>query len=994
MSLATTNPPGDESDRVQRRLRSNQSAFAEPWSGLASSTPRGRRYSVSRPRLEVPAETWSTTSSERFHARRRSGSSASPIESDRRTVVTVEDPLSDSDSAYDRDNDTDKEQNADERPAIATAGELLSNAGEWETLNDDLVQTSFSSLRNVTREHHQVPDMVKSQDYLKIKRVQQELRSSHIHSQHKTQGWFIPYDKLRAILTRRRVRSILLQTATFQTTPSEILDMIARSICTRIRKQNGRRTGYIRIFAILVLIDQVRYIVDFLNELITDADLPLRPSPYHPLGSNLVMRNSDDDDVDSVLICFEDWKPEDMDNFIGQQEKLISPRFRMRGDQLCLHRLPSNTILPFVECGRKAYLGGFGRVSKVKIHPAHCDFDPRTLPHASSLYGPSYESREHRHVEHEFALKEIQSDDYTLFRAEIGVHEKFSASRKGHEHLIRLLAAIEHGTSYYLLFPWAQGTLVDLWQRFEASPDSPDHVEWLIKQCLGIADGLQRIHLYRSSLKRNDQDRERSLSKNKGTHGDVKAENILFFDPPGKDTLLGNKHLVVSDFGLTRFREASQASDPHGFSRTYRAPELDMQHATSRKYDVWSLGCLFLEFTSWFLLGFHATRSRLNAESGSFKSFVDVRIENDEPYGTPFKEDKFFNLIQAPGIGNIRAVVKPSVLEWMNKLRQMNECSEPIRSFIDMIEFEMLVPDKQDRMSMVEIRDGLRRIYNQCRPSEGVSISDVLLYTDQANNHRQPEINHVIDSSFEPQSPLNGGKHEPASEMNVSEASSPIDHSQKLIEELERIHEASMGQLDADETATQSSTNAVPYPPYQQQPMSCHSQYHDTKDMDIPQCRGADGLEPGPSSIPSLHHLSTPTSRRGPSGMIIFTSPNNKDALPYITEIAPSAEVSRRNTQESLTLAGSDVDGDDIVRPGLPSCQERGEIDPRQSYENTPLLPSLHETLQQDGSRVAVRGPRGPILDRDANGYKQVAAGGSSWLLRIFCGCYMERRRS
>lgn len=667
MALDTLISSGNGSGRAQGRHLSNQSAYAEPWNGVGSPSPRGRAYSVSRLSLQVPEETRSASSSERLRSRKRSGSSVSPIESDRRTVVTVEDPLSDSDSAYDRDSDTDHEQVADERPATTLVGDLLSDTGAWATLNDDLASASISSSQHVIRQSSSVPNTEKIANNCTIERIQQELRSSSRVSKHKTRRWFIPYDKLRDILTRRRIRSILLQTAIFRSTPSKILDIIARSICARVRKPNGRRTGYVRIFAILVLIDQVQYIGDFLNEFITDADLPLQPSPNHSLGSNLVMRNSDDDDSDPPLRCFENWRPEHMDNFIGQQEKLISPRFRMRGDQLCLHRLRSNTILPFVECGDKAFFGGFGRVSKVKIHPAHCDFDPRTLPHASNLYGACYESQVNRHIEHEFALKEIQSDDYTIFRAEVGVHEKFSASRKGHEHLIRLLAAIEHGTNYYLLFPWAQGTLVDLWQRFQASPESPDDVEWLIKQCLGIADGLQRIHQYKSSWKRNDKDRERSLSKNKGTHGDVKAENILFFDPPGKDQFLSNKHLVVSDFGLTRFREESQASDPHGWSRTYRAPELDMQHGTSRKYDVWSLGCLFLEFTSWFLLGFDATRSRLIREFGSLKSFQDVRIEDDKPLGTPFKEDKFFNLMHAPGIGKIHAAVKPSVVEVSNQ---------------------------------------------------------------------------------------------------------------------------------------------------------------------------------------------------------------------------------------------------------------------------------------------------------------------------------------
>lgn len=655
--------------------RSNGDAHAEPWNPLLSSheslspTSRQENRLPRRPQLEVPQQPRSPTSystgshsSDLHHSRRGSASSASPIESDRRTVITVDDPLSESDSYGVKEFDASTPHVSQWESNGHSSEGLHARAGAWADGDIELVHASAERPQggNSRSPDASVLD-TESKEPFTIEEIRKRLRSGSKFSRHKNTKKFIPYDKLRDTFTESCVRSILLQTPEFKGTPPGVIDITAHSICA-VSQINGHRTSFIRIFAILVSMDQVKYIQDFLNEPIADADLPLRLPSKEQLESNLVMKSSDEDDQ-RPLQCFEDWDPDDLDRFLERQDKFTSPRLRMRGDRLCLHRLPSNMILPFIECNN-THVGGFGTVSKVKIHPAHCDFDPSTLPHFQSWYGDKTELQQANCGDHEFALKEIHSGDYKAFRAEVGVHERFSASRQGHEHLIRLLAAIEHGTSYYLLFPWAQGTLVNLWQRFRASPESANDIEWMIKQCLGITDGLNRIHSYKSSWNRDDEDRERSLSKNTGTHGDVKAENVLFFDPPDDGTFSGSKqHLVVSDFGLTRFREKSLKSDPMGWSVTYRAPELDMKLGTSRKYDIWSLGCLFLEFISWFLRGFDATRPRSNHKRSSLITFQDVRVEDDVPYGTPYKEDKFFNLEQAPGIGNAHAMVKPSVLK-------------------------------------------------------------------------------------------------------------------------------------------------------------------------------------------------------------------------------------------------------------------------------------------------------------------------------------------
>jgi serine/threonine protein kinase len=101
---------------------------------------------------------------------------------------------------------------------------------------------------------------------------------------------------------------------------------------------------------------------------------------------------------------------------------------------------------------------------------------------------------------------------------------------------------------------------------------------------LGMADALAALH-----------DR-------KCRHGDLKPENILHFNS------VSDPILVIGDVGVSRFHKQDTflRKDQTMTSATtpsYEAPEVytSPQVPRSRKYDIWSLGCIFLEFTTWFL---------------------------------------------------------------------------------------------------------------------------------------------------------------------------------------------------------------------------------------------------------------------------------------------------------------------------------------------------------------------------------------------------------
>jgi serine/threonine protein kinase len=197
------------------------------------------------------------------------------------------------------------------------------------------------------------------------------------------------------------------------------------------------------------------------------------------------------------------------------------------------------------------------------------------------------------------------------------------------------------------MFHWADSNLKELWKNHPEVDTGSGNCRWLIKQCVGIATSLRRIHRVADSFHGEEQSNSLNVpsshnqggDKSWGRHGDIKPENILWFKQ--------RNLLVISDFGLSRFHtKHSKSADPYdslfGISATYRAPECDLRLNINQKYDIWALGCVFLEFISWFVL------------DNTIDDFVTARVHDDERGN--IQEDKFFTII------NDEAKVKDSVL--------------------------------------------------------------------------------------------------------------------------------------------------------------------------------------------------------------------------------------------------------------------------------------------------------------------------------------------
>lgn len=128
------------------------------------------------------------------------------------------------------------------------------------------------------------------------------------------------------------------------------------------------------------------------------------------------------------------------------------------------------------------------------------------------------------------------------------------------------------------------------------------------------------------------------LHDQNGRHGDIKPENILRFrgKTSNKDTL------VIADVGLAKFHHFVTSQRDHASSITastvrYEPPEMnvdDPKRPRSRRYDMWSIGCVYLEFVIWRFYGLerlHAFNAK--ADYHKFWDFKDKTFDDSKVKG-------------------------------------------------------------------------------------------------------------------------------------------------------------------------------------------------------------------------------------------------------------------------------------------------------------------------------------------------------------------------
>jgi len=295
---------------------------------------------------------------------------------------------------------------------------------------------------------------------------------------------FIPKAKLRHVITVEAVTRELTRTATQSTVrlSSEEIQSYARIVCTESEDERQKGTTKIttfrKIFALLVLIEAVSSIVDFVREGVTDQDLPLVKHDgtgelYRKGGQICVPRG-----------CFKEWSPLKLENFQRYQWWLLATYFSPPDDDGVVknYKLQDQHILPFLTPGNALSqsidkTGGYGKVIMVKIPSDHHNFSDKRL------------------CERGFAVKQqVHDENRDAYKREIEILMKFSGGRS-HPHIVSLLATYEQFNRFNLIFYRAEGDLFDYWKKLKPYPVlHHNNVNWFAKQCSGLVEGLSKLH--------------------------------------------------------------------------------------------------------------------------------------------------------------------------------------------------------------------------------------------------------------------------------------------------------------------------------------------------------------------------------------------------------------------------------------------------------------------------------------------------------------------
>lgn len=242
-----------------------------------------------------------------------------------------------------------------------------------------------------------------------------------------------------------------------------------------------------------------------------------------------------------------------------------------------------------------------------------------------------------------------------------------------HPNLIQRIAAITRGRQRYLMFLWADGgNLRDFWIEDPKPKVTAGLVKDIIGQLRGMAEALDKLHHYR------DQYHYR--------HGDIKPENILIFPDQNKSRIGTFK---ISDLGSAKHHSVATRLRPRTGGKAfatmvYQPPEAitNKLSASSRLYDIWSIGCVTLEFMVWLLYGYE--------ELKEFNTRIKGKLEEPSPF---FVVEEVEEAEQKGTTTRLVAHIHPAVQACLDHMSRDEECAgkTALGDLLDIVKTKLLV---------------------------------------------------------------------------------------------------------------------------------------------------------------------------------------------------------------------------------------------------------------------------------------------------------------
>ncbi|KAI0867806.1 kinase-like domain-containing protein [Hypoxylon argillaceum] len=568
------------------------------------------------------------------------------------------------------------------------------------------------------------------------------------------QTW-LPINKLEEICQRDVICRVLSKTLG-ENSPD--IDPFTDYVCGSLHDPQLAQNGSLKIFAILVLIDQLHQLTHFVKADIKDHHLPFKKYPSEPPGNTytLVPKPISNRTESEPLSFFDSWTRVEKQEFYRNQWRLLVPYFdKALNDTVGLYELDIPCIMPWTIIEEEKLggfiptenVGGFAKVTKFHIHPSHHAFDSGKV-----------------------AVKELFDMDDAPFHREFKNLKRLQTK----DHLLPLYAAFRRGDKYSFVFPWADGgSLIDLWTKepFRGKnavflkTDKPttdatiiqDVVTWVAGQFSGLTGRLGLGFLHNTEDLASPQPNlvvPEEDEKKYGIHGDIKPHNILYFEQ--EHDANGNTFglFKISDFGFTGFHSAlsrSQPQPPGPYSPAYTAPEYRHSAAyLSRKYDIWSLGCVMLQFLTWLISG-----------PGGLTEFDKSRLNDEDQNDLHIKDEKFFVITEDGNAGH-----KHSVQSHIKKLQLEITTENYLYDCLSLIRDKMLHLDVSKRADCVEVHKSLVGFYEKCRQDTNYA-ADILPTFQERISQSSPRPHPPVPD-------ITVTNHSQASDISSAEVSSRL----------------------------------------------------------------------------------------------------------------------------------------------------------------------------------------------------------------------------
>lgn len=174
--------------------------------------------------------------------------------------------------------------------------------------------------------------------------------------------YFLPHTALDSIVKEETVYRCLEEAK---------LDLNGETSLAKIMQYIFDGQGARKVFAILVLLERVASVVDFMKCRVYDQHLPL--IRRNEVGANFeLVRTGCSQESD--MSCFQTWRQMDIQQFDNSQWYMMAPIFEIAEEGAKFYQIPSRAIFPWLSYGNPAGDTNGSVVRKVEIHKDHYRF--------------------------------------------------------------------------------------------------------------------------------------------------------------------------------------------------------------------------------------------------------------------------------------------------------------------------------------------------------------------------------------------------------------------------------------------------------------------------------------------------------------------------------------------------------------------------------------------------------------------------------------------